>query len=101
MGYRTFIEFTMESPTGFSIITYLQRNPNLDSEEHSIFHKQSCMASKEPRPQFLGLFYLIHFGDKDLSYPSNFSQVHQGRTTKEMGSNSTTTDTCRLRWICK
>ncbi|KAF2347278.1 hypothetical protein FHG87_021967 [Trinorchestia longiramus] len=53
MGYRTFSGFTMESPTGFSTITWLQRNPNLDSGEHSIFHKQRCMASKEPRPQFL------------------------------------------------
>ncbi|KAF2365238.1 hypothetical protein FHG87_004020 [Trinorchestia longiramus] len=59
MGYRTFSGFTMESPTGFSTITWLQRNPNLDSEEHFIFHKQRCMASKEPRPQSLGLFYLV------------------------------------------
>ncbi|KAF2355596.1 hypothetical protein FHG87_013646 [Trinorchestia longiramus] len=101
MGYKTFTRFTMESPKGFSTITWLQRNPNLDSEEHSIFHKQRCMASKEPRPQSLGLFYLIHFRDKGLSYPSQFSRVPQSKTAKGMGSNSTRTDTCRLRCICK
>ncbi|KAF2360429.1 hypothetical protein FHG87_008820 [Trinorchestia longiramus] len=101
MGYRIFSGFTMESPTGFSTITWLQRKPNLDSEEHSIFHKQRCMTSKEPRPQSLELFYPVHFGDKDLSYPLHFSRVPQSKTAKEMGSNSTKTETCRLRCICK
>ncbi|KAF2354045.1 hypothetical protein FHG87_015200 [Trinorchestia longiramus] len=101
MGYRTFSGFTMESPTGFSTITWLQRNPNLVSKEHSIFHKQRYIASKEPRPQSLGLFYLVYFGDKGLSYPSHFSQVPQSKTAKGMGNNSTRTDTCRLRCICK
>ncbi|KAF2347562.1 hypothetical protein FHG87_021683 [Trinorchestia longiramus] len=101
MGCRTFSGFTMESPTGFSSITWLQRNPNLDSEEHSILHKQRCMASMEPRPQSLGLFYLVHFGDKGLIYPSYFSLVPQSKTAKGMGSNSTGTDTCRLLCICK
>ncbi|KAF2357473.1 hypothetical protein FHG87_011771 [Trinorchestia longiramus] len=96
MGYRTFSGFTIESPTGFSNITWLQRNPNLDSEEHSISHKQRCMASREPRPQSLRLFYLVHFGDEGLSYPSHFSQVPRSKTAKGMGSNSTRTDTCRL-----
>ncbi|KAF2344278.1 hypothetical protein FHG87_024966 [Trinorchestia longiramus] len=96
MGCKTFSGFTMESLTGFSTITWLQRNPNLNSEEHSIFHKQRCMASKEPRPQSLKLFYLVHFGDKDLSYPSHFSRVPQRKTARECGSNSTKTDTCRL-----
>ncbi|KAF2365410.1 hypothetical protein FHG87_003837 [Trinorchestia longiramus] len=50
---NTKLGFTMESPTGFSTITWLQRNPNLDSEEHSISHKQRYMASKKPRPQSL------------------------------------------------
>ncbi|KAF2345206.1 hypothetical protein FHG87_024036 [Trinorchestia longiramus] len=59
----------MEYPTGFSTITWLQRNPNLDTEEHSIFHKQGCMASKKLRPQSLGFFLLVHFGNKSLSYP--------------------------------
>ncbi|KAF2344983.1 hypothetical protein FHG87_024260, partial [Trinorchestia longiramus] len=27
------------------------------------------MASKKPRPQSLGLFYLVHFGGKDLRSP--------------------------------
>ncbi|KAF2367554.1 hypothetical protein FHG87_001690 [Trinorchestia longiramus] len=88
MGYRTFSGFTMESPTGFNTTTWLQRNPNLDSLEHSIFHKQRCMASKEPQPQSLGFFYLVHFGDKGLSYPSHFSRVPQIKTAKGMGSNS-------------
>ncbi|KAF2357810.1 hypothetical protein FHG87_011436 [Trinorchestia longiramus] len=88
----------MESPTGFSTITWLQRY-NLDSEEHSIFHKQRCMASKEPRPQSLGLFYLVHFGDKDLSYLSHYFRVPQSKNTKGIGSNSTRTDTYRLRCI--
>ncbi|KAF2346950.1 hypothetical protein FHG87_022293 [Trinorchestia longiramus] len=101
MGYRTFSDFTMESPTRFSTITWLQRNPNLDKEENSIFHKQKCMTSKEPRPQSLRLFYLVHFGDKDLSYPSHFSRVPQSKTAKRMGSNSTRTDTCHLQCICK
>ncbi|KAF2354047.1 hypothetical protein FHG87_015198 [Trinorchestia longiramus] len=101
VGYRTFSGFTMESPTGFSTITYLQRNPNLDSEEYSSFLKQRCMASKEPRPQFLGLFYLVYFEDKGLSYPSHFFRVSQSKIAKGMGSNSTRTDTCRLRCICK
>ncbi|KAF2348654.1 hypothetical protein FHG87_020590 [Trinorchestia longiramus] len=99
MGYRTFSWFTIKSP-GFNTITWLQRNPNLVSEEHSIFHKLRCMASKEPRPQSLGLF-LVHFGDKCLSYPSHFSRVPQSKTAKGMGSNSTRTDTCRLRCLCK
>ncbi|KAF2358944.1 hypothetical protein FHG87_010300 [Trinorchestia longiramus] len=101
MGYRTFSGFTKESPTRFSTITWLQRNPNLDAEEHSIFHKQRCMASKEPRPQSLGLFYLVHFGGKGLSYPSHFSRVPQSKTAMGMGSNSTRTDTCGLRCICE
>ncbi|KAF2360195.1 hypothetical protein FHG87_009050 [Trinorchestia longiramus] len=88
--------FTMEFPTGFSTITGLQRNPNLDLEEHSISHKQRCMASKELRPQSLGLFYLVHFGDNGLSYPSHFSRVPQSKTATGMGSNSTRTDNCRL-----
>ncbi|KAF2344438.1 hypothetical protein FHG87_024806 [Trinorchestia longiramus] len=94
MGYRTFSGFTMESPTGFSTITWLQRNLNLDSDEHSIIRKQRCMASEEPRPQSHGLFYLVHFGDKGLSYLSNFSRVPQSKTAKGMGSNFTRTDTC-------
>ncbi|KAF2347288.1 hypothetical protein FHG87_021957 [Trinorchestia longiramus] len=98
MGYRTFSGFTKESPTGFSTITWLQRNQNLDSEEHSIFHKQICMASKEPQPQSLGLFYLVYFGDKGLSYPSPLTQ---SKTAKGMGNNSIRTDTCRLGCICK
>ncbi|KAF2359730.1 hypothetical protein FHG87_009517 [Trinorchestia longiramus] len=101
MGYRTFIGFTMESLTAFSTITWLQRNPNLDSEENSIFHKQRCMASKEPPPQSLGLSYLVQFGDKGLSYPSHFCRVPQSKTTKGMGSNFTGIDTCRLRCISK
>ncbi|KAF2352774.1 hypothetical protein FHG87_016470 [Trinorchestia longiramus] len=96
MGCRTFSGFTMESPAGFSTITWLQRNPNLDSEEYSIFHEQRCIASKKPRPQSLGLFYLIDFGDKSLSYPLHFSRVPQSKTAKGTGSNSTRTDTCRL-----
>ncbi|KAF2361371.1 hypothetical protein FHG87_007869 [Trinorchestia longiramus] len=89
MGYRTFSGFTMESPTGFSTITWLQRNPNLDSEEHSIFHKQRCMASKKPRPQSLGHFHLVYFGDGGLGYyPSHFSRVPQSKTAKGMGSDS-------------
>ncbi|KAF2356413.1 hypothetical protein FHG87_012831 [Trinorchestia longiramus] len=99
MGYRTFLGFTVESPTGFSSITWLQRNPNSDSEEHSIFHKQRCMASKEPRLQSLGLFYLVHFRAKGLSYSSHFSRVFQSKTAMGMGSNSTRTDTFRLRCI--
>ncbi|KAF2365863.1 hypothetical protein FHG87_003381 [Trinorchestia longiramus] len=101
MGYRTFSGFTMESPTGFNTITWLQRIPNLDSEEYSIFHKQRCMTSKEPRPQSFRLFYLVHFGDKGLSYSSHVFRVPQSKTAKGMGSNSTKTDTCRLRCICK
>ncbi|KAF2359365.1 hypothetical protein FHG87_009873 [Trinorchestia longiramus] len=101
MCYRTFSEFTMEYPTEFSTIIWLQCNPNLDSEEHSIFHKQRCMASKEPRPQSLRLFYLVYFEDKGLSYPSHFSRVPRSKTAKEMGRNYTRTDTCRLRCICK
>ncbi|KAF2345418.1 hypothetical protein FHG87_023826 [Trinorchestia longiramus] len=53
----------------------LQRNPNLDSEEHSIFHKQRSMANKEPRPQSFELFCLVHFEDKSFSHPSHFSRV--------------------------
>ncbi|KAF2350363.1 hypothetical protein FHG87_018879 [Trinorchestia longiramus] len=100
MGYRTFSAFTMESATAFDTITWLQRNTNLDSEKHSIFHKQRCMASKESQLQSLGLFYLVHFGDKGLSYSSHFSQVVQSNTAKGMGSNSTRTDTYRLQYIC-
>ncbi|KAF2361903.1 hypothetical protein FHG87_007340 [Trinorchestia longiramus] len=85
----------------FSTITWLQRNLNLDSEKHSIFHKQRCMASKEPRSQSHGLFYLVHSGDKGLSYPSHFSRVPQSKTAKEIGSNTTRTDTCCLQCICK
>ncbi|KAF2346295.1 hypothetical protein FHG87_022949 [Trinorchestia longiramus] len=99
--YRTFSGFTLESPTGFSPITWLQSNPNLNLEEHSILHKQRCIATKEPRPQSPGLFYLIHFGDKGFSYPSHFSRVPQSKTAKGMRSNSTRTDTCGLRCICK
>ncbi|KAF2368993.1 hypothetical protein FHG87_000247 [Trinorchestia longiramus] len=47
MGYRTFSRFTIETPTRFSTITWLQLNPNLDSKEHSIFPKQRCMTSKD------------------------------------------------------
>ncbi|KAF2367744.1 hypothetical protein FHG87_001515 [Trinorchestia longiramus] len=54
--------------TGFSAIPWLQHNPNLDSEEHFIFHKQRCMVSKDF--SIPGLLYLVHFGDKSLSYPS-------------------------------
>ncbi|KAF2355538.1 hypothetical protein FHG87_013714 [Trinorchestia longiramus] len=97
MGYRIFSGFIMESLTGFSTITWLQRTPNLDSEEHSIFHKQRCKASKKPQPLSLELFYLVHFGDKGLSYPSHFSRVPQRQTVKRMGNNSTKTDTCRLQ----
>ncbi|KAF2366124.1 hypothetical protein FHG87_003119 [Trinorchestia longiramus] len=43
------------------------------------------MASKQPGPQSLELFYLVHFGDKGLSYPSHFSRVPQSKTAKEMG----------------
>ncbi|KAF2355775.1 hypothetical protein FHG87_013466 [Trinorchestia longiramus] len=68
----------------------------------TIFHKKRGMAIKKPRPQFFALFYLIHFGDKGLSYyPSHVSRVPQSKTAKGMGSNSTRTDTCRLRCICK
>ncbi|KAF2354667.1 hypothetical protein FHG87_014579 [Trinorchestia longiramus] len=88
IDYKTFSEFTMESPTGFSTITWFQRNPNLDSKGYSIFHKQRCMTSKKPRPQSLGLFCLVHFGDKGLCYPSHFCQVSQRETAKGMGSNS-------------
>ncbi|KAF2362750.1 hypothetical protein FHG87_006497 [Trinorchestia longiramus] len=98
---RIFSGFTMESPTGFSTITWPQRNPNLDSGEHSIFHKQKCMTNKEPRPQSFELFYLVHFGEKGLSYLSHYSRVPQSKTEKEMGNNSTKTDTYRLRCICK
>ncbi|KAF2348464.1 hypothetical protein FHG87_020779 [Trinorchestia longiramus] len=101
MGYRTFSGFTVESPTGFSTIIWLQRNPNLNSKEHSIFHKQRCMASKEPRLQSLGIFYLVHFRAKGLSYSSHFSRVLRSKTAKGMGSNSTRTYTSRLRCICK
>ncbi|KAF2363513.1 hypothetical protein FHG87_005729 [Trinorchestia longiramus] len=80
---QTFSGFTMEFPTRFSTITMLQRNPNLDSEEHSIFHKQRCMTCKELRPQSLGLFYLVHFGDKGLSYPSHFSRVPQSKLQRD------------------
>ncbi|KAF2348113.1 hypothetical protein FHG87_021132 [Trinorchestia longiramus] len=55
MGHTTFPGFPMESRTGFSTITWVQRNPNLDSEKHSIFHKQRCMPSKEPLPQSFDL----------------------------------------------
>ncbi|KAF2358407.1 hypothetical protein FHG87_010829 [Trinorchestia longiramus] len=78
-------QITMESPTGFSTIPWLQRNPNLDSEEHSIFHKQRCMARKESQPQSLELFYLVHFRDKGFSYPSHFSRVPQSKTEKGNG----------------
>ncbi|KAF2354437.1 hypothetical protein FHG87_014809 [Trinorchestia longiramus] len=101
MSYRTFSGFPMLSPTGFSTITWLQRNPKLDSEEHSIFHKQRCMASKEPRPQSLGLFYLVHFGNTGLSYSSHFSRVPQSKTARGMGNISTRTDTRHLRCTCK
>ncbi|KAF2355070.1 hypothetical protein FHG87_014174 [Trinorchestia longiramus] len=84
----------MESPTGFITITWLQRNLNLDSDEHSTFHKQRYIDSKELRPKSLGLFYLVHFGDKGLSYPSHFSPVPQSKTAKGRGSNSTRTDMC-------
>ncbi|KAF2363073.1 hypothetical protein FHG87_006169 [Trinorchestia longiramus] len=87
----------MESPTGFSTITWFQRKANLDSEEHFIFHKQRCMVSKKPRPQSLGLFYLVHFGDKGLSYSSHFYLVLQSKSAEGMGSNSTRTDTCHLQ----
>ncbi|KAF2359308.1 hypothetical protein FHG87_009936 [Trinorchestia longiramus] len=97
MGFRTFSGFTMESPTEFSTITWFQGNPNLDSEEHSIYRKQRCMVTKKPQPQSLRLFYQVHFGDKGLSYPSHFSQVLQSKTAKRVGSNSTKTDTCRLQ----
>ncbi|KAF2359957.1 hypothetical protein FHG87_009282 [Trinorchestia longiramus] len=63
-------------------------------EAHFVFHEQRCMASKEPRPQSLELYYLLHFGDKSLSYPSHFSRVPQSKTAKGMGSNSARTDTC-------
>ncbi|KAF2343908.1 hypothetical protein FHG87_025336 [Trinorchestia longiramus] len=89
MGYRTFSGFTMDSPTGSSTITGHQRNPNLDFEEHSMFHKQRCMATKEPRSQSFVLFYLVHFGDKGLSYSSHFSRVPQNKAAKAIGSNST------------
>ncbi|KAF2365743.1 hypothetical protein FHG87_003493 [Trinorchestia longiramus] len=36
-----------------------------------------------------------------LSCPSHFSRVPQSKTAKEMGSNSTKTDTCRLQCIYK
>ncbi|KAF2343801.1 hypothetical protein FHG87_025444 [Trinorchestia longiramus] len=65
--------------------------------KHCIFHKQRCMTSEEFRPQSLRLFYLIHFGDKDFSYPSHFSRVPQSKTTTGVESSSTRTDTCCLR----
>ncbi|KAF2357899.1 hypothetical protein FHG87_011339 [Trinorchestia longiramus] len=92
-GLQNISGFTMVSPTGFSTITWLQRNPNVDSEEHSI--SKDLWPAKSPRPQSLGVFYLVNFEDKSLSYPSHFSRVPQNKTAKGMGSNSTT-DTCRL-----
>ncbi|KAF2368445.1 hypothetical protein FHG87_000807 [Trinorchestia longiramus] len=96
MGCRTFSGFAMESPTGFSTITWLQRNPNLDSEEHSIFHKQIGAFDL-----ILLDFHLVNFQDKGLSYSSHFTRVRQSKTTKGMRSNSIRTDKCRLRYICK
>ncbi|KAF2364478.1 hypothetical protein FHG87_004768 [Trinorchestia longiramus] len=83
--YRTFSGFTMEFQTGFSTTTLLQRNPILDSEEQSIIHKQRCVDNKEPRPISLGLFYMVHFGDKGLSYPSHFSRVPLSKNCKGNG----------------
>ncbi|KAF2361827.1 GPCR family 3 C-terminal protein [Trinorchestia longiramus] len=53
-------------------------------------------GQQRARPQSLGLFYLVHFEDKGLSYSSHFSRLPQSKTAKGMGSNSTRTDTaCR------
>ncbi|KAF2349484.1 hypothetical protein FHG87_019760 [Trinorchestia longiramus] len=95
-GYSTFSGFIMKFLTRFRTIMWLKRNPKLDSDEHSIFHKQRCITSKELRPQSLGLFYLVQFRDKDLSYPSHFSRFPQSKTVMGMGSNSIRTDTCHL-----
>ncbi|KAF2349461.1 hypothetical protein FHG87_019782 [Trinorchestia longiramus] len=83
MGYKVFSGFTMESPTGFSTIICLQRNPNLDSEEHSIFHKQRCIANKETRLQSLGLFYQVIFETRVLATPHTSFESLKAKLQRE------------------
>ncbi|KAF2348647.1 hypothetical protein FHG87_020597 [Trinorchestia longiramus] len=93
---------TLQQKNVFLLVDEVQIRPTVSIfEEHSIFHKQRWMAGKEPRPQFRGLFYLVHLGEKGLSYPSQFSRFHQSKTSMEMGINSQRTDLCRLRCISK
>ena len=40
------------------------------------------MTCKEPQPQSFGLFYVVHFGDKGLGFPSHFFQIPQSKTAE-------------------
>ncbi|KAF2359239.1 hypothetical protein FHG87_010005 [Trinorchestia longiramus] len=73
----------MQSPTGFSTITWLQRNPNLDSEEHSIFHKQRCMASKESRLHSLGVSIWSIWDTRVLATPYTSLQSLKAKLRRE------------------
>ncbi|KAF2360788.1 Calcium release-activated calcium channel protein [Trinorchestia longiramus] len=73
------------------------QTPLLEEEIHENDFSQPhlLMRSKGPQLQFLGLFYLVHFGDKGLSYPSllsspskqnckgNGKQFHKNRVSLE------------------
>ncbi|KAF2356635.1 hypothetical protein FHG87_012610 [Trinorchestia longiramus] len=84
MGYITLSGFSMESPTGFSTIAWLQRNPNLDSEEHSIFHKQICMASKEPDLNPLEFFIWSILEIKVLATPHTSLKSLKAKLQREL-----------------